>query len=908
MAELKKNTVDIFDMSGSTPTLGEVPADQVQAAIESGQYALPINKPVPVFNPDGDLGEIPGEQAAEAFKQGFKFATPEQQQFANRPVAAAALGAASTLTAGLAPTALGKLSEMGATALPSREELNKLEEYNPGAYTAGSVAGIAGSLLTGTGIARGAVAAGEAAAAGIQTATAAGRVGSLATKAAVENMVFAGSDELAKVFMGKPGQSVESAIANVGLAGAIGGGLGGAFGAVPELWKMGPGRAVESTLNGIKLATEGKPSAELAKLGIAAAPEVEVALSNSPAAQAAFQGLMQADTTSARALKQSVEAFDDSLADSATRVLGRTADDVAQVSSAKAGDAVKTSIDDVISKRYEPIAKSYDDIEAKFGTAVLAPEARDVANNKLVQLISDKGLLKSKAAAPLLKIVQEAIDDLPKQANAQDLRLLAQNLKASNPFMTPGHEIADKVVTIINDAKDSALSIAADGAGAGELFRATQGQYHQLRKTLESLSKYLGSGKVYGTESYLTKLKNLDPEKISNALSKERVNLTALLEQNFPDVAAKVKQFQYDNLLGSARKGDRIDVKTLIKKIEALEPETQANLFTKEQMSQLRSIQGLKDRLPKNINPSGTAKAIENLTSLPASGIAAAVLGSASGPVAAILGAVAPSLLKEGRDAIKLATLRFLASDAPTSAAAFKQAIGMAKAVSKGQQAFNSATKAVFEPKNGTAVKAPDTTKLRELVEEFTQDEGKMLNVGADLGHYLPDQAAALGSTVVRNIRYLAAQRPSTAPLSPLDGMRKVSDTEEAKYDRALQIAEQPLLILDGVKQGRLTVQDLQHLHQMYPELAAAMATKLQTEMIEHKGNIPYKTQLGLSAFLGMPLSTSMQPQAIQSAQPMQVSMPAPKNGTVRKTPGLPKLAPAYQTPSQTRQTRQQRQ
>lgn len=894
--EISTPGIEIYDMSGSTPVLGTIDPSEVQAAIESGQFQLPVNRKVDVMSPDGTLGTIDPAEASEAFKSGFKFATPDQVKYGQMPVTAAVLGAVDTATFGLAGAVMDPIAEaMGA---PKDERL-KIAQQNEGARLAGQIAG----MFTPAGAAAAGI--GKMVARGIGETTAAARVGSLATRAAIENMVFSGSDEVAKMFMGAPDQPVETALANIGLSGAIGGTLGGAFGAVPELWKLGQGRKVSNLLDGIKLSAEGKPTAELAKLQIMTAPEIDAALSQSPVARARFQELMQSDTVAGRHTQELLTKFTDSLDDATVRTLGRTADDVADLSIAKTGEGIKNSLDDVISKRYEPIAKSYDDLEAKFGTAVVAPEAREIASGKLQQLVVDEGLLKSKAAAPMLKIVSEAMEDLPKQANAQDLRVLAKNIRDANPFGKEGYHVAKKVVSIINDAMDGTLASAADGSGLGQAFKATQSEYRGLRTMLEDLNDYLHAGKVRGTESFTQAIKNMDPETVAKRLSQDKVQLTEVLEQSFPEVAAKVKQYKYDALIDKAKVGDRIDTKKLNKLIDALEPETKARLFTPEQLEQIQSIASLKDRIPKNMNPSGTAKTIAGILSQPAAGLAGLLLGGATGGVGAVLSAMG---LKEGSAAAKLAMLRFLGSSEPTNAAAFKQALGMAAAVEKGERTINKAVKEVFTGKVKT--EQPNTDKLKKLVEEYTQDESKFMKVGAELGHYLPDQAGALSMAAVRNIRYLASQRPNTAPLSPFDATRKVSDTEEAKYDRALQIAERPLLILDGVQQGRINPQDMQHLRQMYPALANSLATKLQMQVIEHKGEdgrIPFKTQMGLSAYLGQPLSTNLQPQAIQASQPQQVSMQPQQGQPVRKTTGMPKLGQAYQTPSQVRQTRQQR-
>ena len=885
----------IYDISGSTPTLGEVPHEQVQDAVLSGRFHLPTNKPVTVINPDGEVGEIPADQAAAAFQQGYSYATPEQAKYSDKGVTAAVLGAVDSATLGLAGAVLDPIAEaMGAPV----GERAAIKRQNETAYMLGQLGGvIAGPGAT---VMREAGQAGAAALGLAAPTTALGRVGSAASKAAIENMVFASGDELAKKFMGDPESSVETALLNVGLAGVLGGGIGGAVGAVPELWKIGPGKALQNMLNSVKLATEGKPTADLAKLEIAAAPEIQIALSNSPIAQKNFQVLMQSDSIAGRATQDALEKFQVGVDDAATRTLGRTVEDISDISAAKTGEALKKSLDDAILQKYEPLAKSYDQLEAKFGTAPIQPATRDALQNRIQQVIVDDGLLKSKAAQPMLKVAQDMLEDLPKQASAQDLRLLVQNLYEANPFGKDTYQVAKKLGRILNEGMDETLEQTAGLAGAGGEFKATQAAYRQFRNLLEDLNDYVHAGKVRGAESYSKAIRDMDPEVLARRLGQERTLLRSTLETNFPDVAKQINQYSYDRLLEKAVKGDKFDIKKLAKEIGKLEPETRAALFSPEQLENLDSLARLTDRIPKNMNPSGTAKTASALMGMPAATLAGSLLGGLSGGIGAIIGAHA---IKEGVAGARLGLLRFLASDAPTNAAALKQAMGMGAAVARGEKALDNAVKAVIKPKNGTAVKAPDTAKLKELVDDFAADENKFLNIGADLGHYLPDQAAALGATTLRNVRYLASLRPDTAPLSPLDGPRKVAQSEEAEYDRALAIAQQPLLVLDGVREGRVNVKDLQHLNQMYPALTKQMQAKLQKEMMEGIANgekLPFSTQMGISAFIGMPLSTALQPKSIQLAQPMPVSMPQ-MGKPMRKSPGMSKLPKTYQTPGQSR-------
>jgi hypothetical protein len=67
--------------------------------------------------------------------------------------------------------------------------------------------------------------------------TLASKVGAGVATAAIENMLLSGGDEISKMITQDPNQSAQTAAAHVGLAGILGGGLGGAAGGVGHLWQ-----------------------------------------------------------------------------------------------------------------------------------------------------------------------------------------------------------------------------------------------------------------------------------------------------------------------------------------------------------------------------------------------------------------------------------------------------------------------------------------------------------------------------------------------------------------------------------------------------------------------------------------------------------------------------------------------
>lgn len=142
-----------------------------------------------------------------------------------------------TFGEGAAEGVAGPLATYTETALGvNPEDIRGRREENPITHGVGQVAGLAGSLATGVG--EGALAARAAEAiAPVAAESVASRLVSAGVKAAIENMVIQSGDEISKKIINDPNQSAETAISDVGLAGVLGGVIGGGAASISPLWR-----------------------------------------------------------------------------------------------------------------------------------------------------------------------------------------------------------------------------------------------------------------------------------------------------------------------------------------------------------------------------------------------------------------------------------------------------------------------------------------------------------------------------------------------------------------------------------------------------------------------------------------------------------------------------------------------
>jgi hypothetical protein len=158
--------------------------------------------------------------------------------------------------------------------------------------------------------------------------------------------------------------------------------------------------------------------------------------------------------------------------------------------------------------------------------------------------------------------------------------------------------------------------------------------------------------------------------------------------------------------------------------------------------------------------------------------------------------------------------------------------------------------------------------KLKQRLEELRQNPDQMLNLGGNLGQTLPGHAAALGYKSAQATNYLSGLRPKTTQNAPLDIPQPKDITAENKYNRALDLAENPHMILQHAKEGTIQPQDIQTVQTLYPALYQSMVEKSGEGLIDAKTQgqtLNRHQKQGLSRLMGQPLTTNQTPMAMQA-------------------------------------------
>lgn len=264
-----------------------------------------------------------------------------------------------------------------------------------------------------------------------------------------------------------------------------------------------------------------------------------------------------------------------------------------------------------------------------------------------------------------------------------------------------------------------------------------------------------------------------------------------------------------------------------------------------------------------------------------------------------------------------LPTLTRSILDKVTNAEGFKAAADYISQVSKGAELLSKSSKGVFESSSSTLASLYPTKeelqKLDDQLKGLQTNMDPLMKHNDALNHYMPAHTQALIQSIGASAGAINDQRPDKGRKSPLDNIPVVSEQQKSQHMNMLRIAQQPLVLMDKIKSGTITAQDIKLIQNIYPALYRSMTQHLFNAMTDHiskGGTVPYKTRIGLSMFMAQPLDSTMLPSSIQAAQP-QAQQPLPQSqGSPKGTPSAPslqKLGQQYQTPGQAREMRSQR-
>lgn len=769
------------------------------------------------------------------------------------------------------------------------------------------------------------------------------KVGSAAVRNAAEFAVMQSSDDTSKMILNDPNASAQTAIANTGLAAAVGGGLG-AFGAgvLSPIWKATAGPKVEALLNGLKdhlNGTGGAPlSEEVAKgletLGVTPEAATKAGISTNATARSIHGTLQRAEKPE---ILQGIEKLHSDVSNSVAQSIGITPEEVMSYDKALHGRSLQETFAKEYNAKYEPIAASLDKRDAIAAKMPISDAARLDQYGKVLE----SGLGKVSANSPYYKLYHEYGNRLLDAETIGEVDKITSEIgkRARGSMDYNDKDALHHLRDMFDDFKEKAILDGASGA-SGLLKGLPEAEsilnqradasraYKEFAGMSNELTSNLGVGRFKGAGTLKAKLADeITPELLLKKFSiKNNAEFTPFLQKYFPETLQSVLKNERLELvkpaiLDAAKKGENpINIKKLSDVIDKGMSGNKSyieSILPKEALDKIAAAKNVIGALPQ-VKDSGTPAGLSKLFAhMPSSAMAMVGMLMGHSPfIGGILGEAAQRLGKDAPEGIKLGYLKYLASEQPVKAEGFKAMVDYMHAAYKGDMALKKSISGVFKPgvrvlMDSQLPNAKQLLKLDKMVASSQTNPEQMMTAQGDnhVGHYLPDHQAALTQSSVQALTYLQTLKPKPFQPSPLDRPIEPTKAQETRYNNALEIAQSPTLVLEKIKDGTLQITDMQDLKAMYPDLYTKMGQQLTNQMINRHSDdepIPYKTRMSLSLFLGQALDSSMQPMNIIAAQPKsaQPAGPPPQQSKSKGSPSKlsAKSTKAYQTPDQAAQ------
>lgn len=187
----------------------------------------------------------------------------------------------------------------------------------------------------------------------------------------------------------------------------------------------------------------------------------------------------------------------------------------------------------------------------------------------------------------------------------------------------------------------------------------------------------------------------------------------------------------------------------------------------------------------------------------------------------------------------------------------------------------------------------PSEAKVRQLVAGMRasreQTRQQYEQIAAQYPDLAPEARASLAS-LERTFAYLESKIPQTpnqrASLTPHLETPQMSRGQALDFLEALEVASNPLVVLDAMRDGTLTRGKIDTLKATAPQVYEQIQHEVQGQLDARTEPLPYKKALELSALLGVVGHPSLEPRMVQQLQAAYAALPP------EPQPGPPASAP----------------
>lgn len=779
-----------------------------------------------LIHPNGQIYTVPQESVDQALQSGYKVPTQEQLQdaaeqakYGEHPGIAAATGAIkSMLPFGIGVKALTSLGV-------NPEDIQKVEQYNPGASLTGEVGGLFAPSPIGLGKIASEV--GGAVKGSLKSEEAASkilsRVAPETTGSAVEGALFGGSNVVNEAVLGDPNLTAESALNEIGASAMWGAGIGAGLGiaghAIPEaVTKAKEKSAALSDSFGLSNLTDKLKEGYATLSSVASGVPKEDIL-----AAIANRGTEAAPLESAE-ISRNLQSHFDSIE-----------------------QAKKTALKDIRPEEIERLVTNVPQ-EAATNEASKIYSAVDSA----VQTMRSEPELYPPTYARQLELIR---DSLPKKITSEStpaevfkgLNDLKQLVDTKIPYEKVPSAASQNAIGIIKDLRGQ----IKDSLENEEVWGQAGVRQAKFNEALSDYLKSANSARQSGDFAKNFMIKSggslkVDPVKVEAFLKAAQTTRglkgAAALSGYIESSNRLLNEIEESYKALPDKEFDKDSIKSLIdRNAEVIENNRQ---------------QAILNRMSKGAEAGGSG----------AEPLVAGAIGHALGLPHAAVGAIfgaAEALRYPGQTIQRLAKLEEALNNTQ------KKIIKAAKVLAGPTEKATSYLKGYVASQIPFGKKEYD--KKVEEIEELSSNPAKLMDTfsknTSNLELHAPNTARSFQETGSRALGFLASkipQKPSQGPLAP---KIEPSAAERATFSRYYQAVEEPLSVLKEAAAGTLTHQGVEVLRTVYPALYNSISRALSNELMNTKESLPYQRRLMLSLLLTTDVDGTTKPQNIASNQ-----------------------------------------
>ncbi len=189
--------------------------------------------------------------------------------------------------------------------------------------------------------------------------------------------------------------------------------------------------------------------------------------------------------------------------------------------------------------------------------------------------------------------------------------------------------------------------------------------------------------------------------------------------------------------------------------------------------------------------------------------------------------------------------------------------------IGSGTRAFVDGTKGVTR-----AVKPVTTAEVRALREATRTPDAVNARISEALGdmpEYAPKVAQQISTAAARAAAWLQHALPrESPPVGPMFNQRAprpLSDTDLVRARATIETVEDGSIVVDRLRQGRLTAEHVAALKYVHPETYASIQKYLGDHAVELKPTLSVQQQFSLSMLFDTPMTEAMLPENIRAFQ-----------------------------------------